>query len=83
MRDTVEWIISEPMLVYYLTQFKDAYWPSGGEVAPPVVRTHQDKLRTRMLAKEKFLGALMGKGLFTGSVFVGLTHMVFHVVIYS
>ena len=62
LRDTVEWIISEPMLIYYLTQFKEAYWPNGQMADPAPARTEEDKLHTRMLAKEKFLGMVTGRG---------------------
>ncbi|KAG5844997.1 hypothetical protein ANANG_G00134090 [Anguilla anguilla] len=33
IRDTVHWIFSEQMLVYYINVFRDAFWP-GGKLAP-------------------------------------------------
>ena len=33
----VEWLVSEPMLIYYIHNFRDSMWPGGSlaEPAPP------------------------------------------------
>jgi sorting nexin-25 len=51
-RETVDWICSEPMLIYYLQQFCDAYWPDGklaGYGGEQVTET--EKLRMKRKAK--------------------------------
>ena len=60
LRDSVAWLVSEPMLVYYLHNFRDAYWPDGvlAEALPP--RTDEDKLLMRKQAKEKILDNIPG-----------------------
>jgi len=52
VREFVEWLVSESMLIYYISNFKDSFWP-GGKLAPPYPeRTSLEKLRTREKAKE-------------------------------
>ena len=34
VREFVEWLVSESMLIYYINNFKDSFWP-GGKLAPP------------------------------------------------
>ena len=34
VREFVEWLVSESMLIYYISNFKDSFWP-GGKLAPP------------------------------------------------
>eukprot|EP00794_Sanderia_malayensis_P007412 gene7412-8232_t len=52
VREFVEWLVSETMLVYYIGTFRDSFWP-GGRLAPPYPpRTDLEKLRTREKAKE-------------------------------
>ncbi|XP_065058443.1 sorting nexin-25-like [Rhopilema esculentum] len=55
VREFVEWLVSESMLIYYINNFKDSFWP-GGKLAPPYPeRTTLEKLRTREKAKEKMM----------------------------
>ncbi|CAJ0956315.1 unnamed protein product [Ranitomeya imitator] len=39
IRDTVNWIFSEQMLVYYINVFRDAFWPNGKLASPKTSRT--------------------------------------------
>ncbi len=55
IRDMVAWIVSEPMMIYYLEQFRDAYWPDGKLTEQWPERTDEQKLETRLKSKEKFL----------------------------
>ncbi|KAF8787862.1 Sorting nexin-25 like protein [Argiope bruennichi] len=55
LRETIGWILSEPMLLYYLQMFRDTMWPSG-ELAPQAEdRTKEQKRTTKILAKQMFL----------------------------
>ena len=68
LRDSVAWLVSEPMLVYYLHNFRDAYWPDGvlAEALPP--RTDEDKLLMRKQAKEKILDNIPGNKNFCSEI---------------
>ncbi|KAK3099373.1 hypothetical protein FSP39_003500 [Pinctada imbricata] len=55
LRETVDWVFSESMIIYYITMFKNSVWPQG-QLAPSLpLRSDSQKLQTRMEAKEKFL----------------------------
>lgn len=55
IRDTVNWIFSEQMLVCYLAVFRDAFWPNG-KLAPHVkVRTESERNETKDKAQQKLL----------------------------
>ncbi|XP_064621309.1 sorting nexin-25-like isoform X2 [Lineus longissimus] len=55
IRETVDWIFSEPMLIYYIHNLRDSMWPNGklAEWGPP--HSDEEKMRTRMMAKQIFL----------------------------
>ena len=55
VQDTLNWVFSEPMLIFYLETFKGALWPNGQPAphAPP--RSEEEKTKTREEAKAKFL----------------------------
>ena len=55
LRETVYWIFSESMVIYYIRLFKDSMWPGGVLAEPLPQRSDEEKLRTRIRAKEKFL----------------------------
>ena len=61
VRDSVQWIYSEPMLIYYIQLFRDAYWPDGQLAAaaadPP---TELQKLQMRRQAKSALLRNIPG-----------------------
>ncbi|KAM9835345.1 sorting nexin-25 [Syngnathus typhle] len=55
IRDTVNWIFSEQMLVCYINVFKDTFWPNG-ILAPHVnVRTDAECTETKERAQQKLL----------------------------
>ncbi len=47
-------------MIYYLTQFRDAYWPDGQLSEEWPSRTDEQKLKMRLNAKEKFLQFMTG-----------------------
>ena len=47
-------------MIYYLEQFRDAYWPDGQLAQDWTERTDDQKLETRLKAKEKFLAFTTG-----------------------
>ena len=49
------WICSESMVIYYIRNFKDSMWPNGVLAESLPQRSDEEKLRTRIKAKEKFL----------------------------
>lgn len=61
IRDTVNMVICEQMLVNYISLFKDAYWP-GGKLAPHgTVRTDSERLETKEQARQKLLDNIPGE----------------------
>ncbi|XP_078677048.1 sorting nexin-25-like [Branchiostoma floridae x Branchiostoma belcheri] len=55
VRESVEWLFSEPMLVYYIHLLRDSLWP-GGKLAPAAPdRTEEEKLQTKQQVKQKLL----------------------------
>lgn len=55
IRDTVNWIFSEQMLVYYITVFRDAFWPHGKLAPPTKVRSKEQSQETKQRAQQKLL----------------------------
>lgn len=58
VRDSVAWVFSEPMLHYYIQLFTKSWWPNGHIVSSTVVRTDEEKLKTRGEARRQFLNNL-------------------------
>uniref|UniRef100_A0A2D4FNF3 Sorting nexin C-terminal domain-containing protein n=3 Tax=Micrurus TaxID=8634 RepID=A0A2D4FNF3_MICCO len=55
IRDTINWIFGEPMLVYYVNIFRDAFWPNG-KLAPSTKPTsEQQSKETKQKAQQKLL----------------------------
>ncbi|XP_076023956.1 sorting nexin-25 [Genypterus blacodes] len=55
IRDTVNWIFCEQMLVCYISVFRDTFWPNG-ILAPHVkVRTESERRDTKEQAQQKLL----------------------------
>ncbi|XP_068181827.1 sorting nexin-25 [Antennarius striatus] len=55
IRDTVNWIFCEQMLVCYISVFRDTFWPDG-KLAPHVkVRTDSERSETKDRAQQKLL----------------------------
>ncbi|KAJ7423457.1 Sorting nexin-25 [Willisornis vidua] len=55
IRDTVHWMFSEPMLVYYIGVFRDAFWPNGKLAPPPRTKSDEQKQETKQRAQQKLL----------------------------
>ncbi|XP_041041983.1 sorting nexin-25 isoform X2 [Carcharodon carcharias] len=55
IRDTINWIVSEQMLVCYINLFRDAFWPNGKLAPPTVARTEQQRMETKHKAQQKLL----------------------------
>ncbi|XP_033339532.2 sorting nexin-25 isoform X2 [Megalopta genalis] len=55
IRDTIAWIFSEPMLHYYVQLFTKSWWPNGHLVSANVLRSDEEKLKTRGEARRQFL----------------------------
>ncbi|KAM9623026.1 sorting nexin-25 isoform 2-T2 [Trichechus inunguis] len=55
IRDTVNWIFSEQMLVYYISVFRDAFWPAGKLAPPTTIRSKQQSQETKQRAQQKLL----------------------------
>ena len=60
VREMTEWIFSEPMLIYYITTFRDSWWPNGELATVPPSRSDEEKMKTRIMAKEKILQNIPG-----------------------
>lgn len=55
LQEFINWVVSEPMLVYYLETFQGAMWPNGEPAAPSPTRSDEQKTKTKELARQKFL----------------------------
>ncbi|XP_066488460.1 sorting nexin-25 [Tiliqua scincoides] len=55
IRDTVNWIFSEPMLVYYINVFRDAFWPNGKLSSSTKLRSEEQSQETKQKAQQKLL----------------------------
>uniref|UniRef100_A0A6I8RF47 Sorting nexin 25 n=1 Tax=Xenopus tropicalis TaxID=8364 RepID=A0A6I8RF47_XENTR len=55
IRDTVNWIFSEQMLVYYINVFRDAFWPNGKLAPSKTSRTELQCQETKQRAQQKLL----------------------------
>ncbi|XP_010222272.1 PREDICTED: sorting nexin-25 [Tinamus guttatus] len=55
IRDTVHWMFSEPMLVYYIGVFRDAFWPNGKLAPPSTAKTEEQSQETKQRAQQKLL----------------------------
>ena len=54
-QESLAWMVSEPMLVYYLDWFKERRWPGGKPAPPAPIRTEEEKRRTREEARRRVL----------------------------
>ncbi|XP_035148419.1 sorting nexin-25 isoform X3 [Callithrix jacchus] len=55
IRDTVNWIFSEQMLVYYISVFRDAFWPDGKLAPPTTIRSAARSREIKQRAQQKLL----------------------------
>ncbi|KAG8453704.1 hypothetical protein GDO86_000364 [Hymenochirus boettgeri] len=61
IRDTVHWIFSEQMMVYYINVFRDAFWPNGKLAPPKTPRTEMQCQETKQKAQQKLLENIPGE----------------------
>eukprot|EP00731_Ephydatia_muelleri_P015312 Em0008g1032a len=57
-QESLAWMFSEPMLVYYLDWFKERRWPGGKPAPSAPVRTEEEKRRTREEARRRVLDSV-------------------------
>ncbi|XP_065098291.1 sorting nexin-25 [Paramisgurnus dabryanus] len=55
IRDTVNWIFSEQMLVYYINIFRDTFWPDGKLAPHNKTRSESERRETKERAQQKLL----------------------------
>jgi sorting nexin-25 len=55
VQDKLNWVFSEPMLIFYLETFKNGMWPGGTPAPPAPTRSDEDKAATKEEARGKFL----------------------------
>ncbi|KAF7248876.1 Sorting nexin-25 [Varanus komodoensis] len=55
IRDTVNWIFSEMMLVYYINVFRDAFWPNGKLASSTKPKSEEQSQETKQKAQQKLL----------------------------
>ncbi|XP_036373075.1 sorting nexin-25-like [Megalops cyprinoides] len=55
IRDTVHWIFSEQMLVYYINIFRDTFWPNGKLAPHNKTRSDSERRETKERAQQKLL----------------------------
>ena len=51
----MNWIFSEQMLVYYISLFRDAFWPNGKLAPPTTIRSKEQSQETKQRARQKLL----------------------------
>ena len=61
IRDTVNWIFSEQMVVYYINVFRDAFWPHGKLAPPTKLRSKEQSQETKQRAQQKLLENIPGE----------------------
>ncbi|KAG8512581.1 Sorting nexin-25, partial [Galemys pyrenaicus] len=52
IRDTVNWIFSEQMLVYYISVFRDAFWPNGKLAPPATIRSKEQNMLQSLVGQQ-------------------------------
>ena len=55
LQEFVNWVVSEPMLVYYLETFQQAMWPEGQPTPSAPTRSDEQKAKTKDDARKRFL----------------------------
>ena len=55
LQEFINWVVSEPMLVFYLETFQGAMWPNGEPVPAAPTRSDEQKTDTKEKARQKFL----------------------------
>lgn len=65
IRDTVNWIFSEQMMVYYINIFRDTFWPNGKLAPHNKTRSDDKRRKTKERAQQKLLDNIPGKTRFS------------------
>nr|XP_033799389.1 sorting nexin-25 isoform X2 [Geotrypetes seraphini] len=60
IRETMDWIFSEQMVIYYISAFRDAFWPNGKLAPAKPSRTEKQHQETKQKAKQKLLENIPG-----------------------
>ncbi|GAA6089809.1 sorting nexin-25 [Tachysurus ichikawai] len=55
IRDTVNWIFNEQMIVYYINIFRDSFWPNGKLAPHNKSRSDAERRETKERAQQKLL----------------------------
>lgn len=55
VQDTLNWVFSESLLIYYLETFKGSMWPGGQPAPPGPTRSDEEKAATKEEAKAMFM----------------------------
>uniref|UniRef100_T1INF6 Sorting nexin-25 n=1 Tax=Strigamia maritima TaxID=126957 RepID=T1INF6_STRMM len=58
LRDTVSWIFSESMIIYYLHLFRDSMWPNGILAKEAAPRTKDQKISSQYQARQLFIASV-------------------------
>lgn len=54
-------MFSEPMLVYYINVFRDAFWPNGKLASSTKPRSEEQSQETKQKAQQKLLENIPGE----------------------
>lgn len=55
LQEFTNWVVSEPMLIFYLETFQNAMWPDGKPAPPVPTRSDEEKAHTKEEARKRFL----------------------------
>ena len=55
LQDFMKWVVSEPMLVYYIETFQESLWPDGQPAPPAPLRSDEQKEETKEDAQQRFM----------------------------
>ena len=55
LQEFTNWVVSEPMLIFYLETFQNAMWPDGKPAPPVPTRSDEQKAHTKEEARKRFL----------------------------
>ncbi|XP_063074669.1 sorting nexin-25-like isoform X2 [Engraulis encrasicolus] len=58
IREMVGWIFGEPVIVYYISIFRDTFWPDGARAVLSNERTELERQETRDHAQKKLLESI-------------------------
>ena len=68
------------MMIYYIQQFTMSMWPDGKLAETEPSRSDEEKLKTRMEAKEKFLQNMPGTMLRKTTVHILIMKIIYPII---